>query len=57
MEVKLNWTNKLEKKYFGILLKTTKIFFKKINYNILYMQNNFVVKMLFEILLEIHKVG
>ena len=56
MEVKLNWTYIIEKKYFEILLKITKnIFF--LNYNILYMQNNFVVKLLFEKLLEIHKVG
>ena len=56
MEVKLNWTYIIEKKYFEILLKITKnIFF--LNYNILYRQNNFVVKLLYEKLLEIHKVG
>ena len=52
MKVKLNRTYIIEKKYFEILLRTTKNIFLK-NYNILYMQNNFVVKILFEKLLEI----
>ena len=57
MEVKLNRTYVIEKKYFEIFLKTTKTFKKKRNNKILYKKNNFTVKCFFEKLLEIHKVG
>ena len=56
MGVILNQAYIIENKYFEILLKITKPIFTKGNYNILYMQNNFVVKNLYEKLLEIHKV-
>ena len=56
MEVKLNWTYIIEKKYFEIFLKPQNYFLKR-NYNILYMKNSFVVKIIFEKLFEIHKVG
>ena len=55
MEVKLKWTYIIEKKYFEILLTTTKEKIKR-NYNILYMQNNFVVKSYLKKLLEITSV-
>ena len=58
MELKLNWTYIVEDKNCEILLKTTKKhFFLKRSYNILYMQNSFIVKILFEFFFEIHKVG
>ena len=44
MKVKLNLTYIIEKKYCKILLKTPKNIFLERNNNILYMQNNFVVK-------------
>lgn len=55
MKVKLNWTYITEKKYFEILLTTTKKKIKR-NYNKLYMQNNFVVKSYLKTLLEITSV-